>query len=63
MRLLRTLTFTLGMFVATLGARADLISVDDSTYGAGAFTLDTETGLQWLDLTLSGTRSNSQSGQ
>lgn len=36
----------------TTKASATLLSLDDVTYGAGAFTKDTDTGLQWLDLSL-----------
>ena len=31
---------------------ATLISLDDSLFGAGSFTRDTATGLEWLDLSL-----------
>ncbi|GFO53512.1 hypothetical protein GMSM_05190 [Geomonas sp. Red276] len=31
-------------------ARATLISADDVIFGAGSFTVDTSTGLEWLDL-------------
>lgn len=34
-------------------AQADLLSISDAEYGAGSVTLDTETGLEWLDLTAS----------
>jgi hypothetical protein len=33
-------------------SQAVLISADDPVFGAGAITIDTETGLQWLDVTL-----------
>ncbi len=32
-------------------ANATLLSLNDTEFGAGSFTLDTVTGLQWLDLT------------
>ena len=32
---------------------AELQSIDDPVYGAGSITYDTETGLEWLDLTFS----------
>ncbi len=34
-------------------ASADIVELDDGVFGAGSVTLDTDTGLQWLDLTLS----------
>ena len=46
--------FILGIVIlsTTINASAALISQDDSTFGSGAFTKDTNTGLQWLDLSL-----------
>ena len=46
--------FIAGLVVLTIPAkgRATLLSLSDLTYGTGAFTLDTQTGLQWLDLSL-----------
>ena len=46
--------FILGIVVlsAPAKARATLFSLNDLTYGVGAFTQDTQTGLQWLDLSL-----------
>src|SRR5262245_35535228 len=41
--------------VASL-ARAELVSMD-SEYGPGTITHDTETGIDWLDLTLTTNRS------
>jgi hypothetical protein len=38
-------------------AQALLISLDDPVHGPGTITLDTETGLEWLDLSLSQNRS------
>ncbi len=32
-------------------AQAEITSVNDPVFGTGAFTLDTATGLEWLDLT------------
>lgn len=42
------------MGIATC-AESALIELNDVTYGAGALTLDTNTGYQWLDLTLTAT--------
>lgn len=42
---------------ASAGTHAALVSIDDAKYGAGALTLDTETNLEWLDLTQSQGRS------
>lgn len=36
---------------------AELLSIDDSVFGADSVTLDTETGLEWLDNTLTRNRS------
>jgi len=33
------------------GAHADLIEADDAFFGTDSVTLDTDTGLEWLDLT------------
>ena len=47
--------FSLGLLVATLGfvqpASAALIEQDLFTSGDGLITLDTSTGLEWLDVT------------
>lgn len=37
--------------LASMGANAELISTDLSTFDDGLATLDTETGIEWLDLT------------
>lgn len=37
----------------SVGANADLVSMDRSSPGDGEITLDTQTGLMWLDLALS----------
>jgi hypothetical protein len=52
-----------GLAASSLAARAELISLD-SPFGAGTVTLDTETGLQWLDLDITAGRSfNDISGE
>ncbi len=38
-------------------AHATLVSMDDSVFGANALTQDSASGFQWLDLTLTGSRS------
>lgn len=38
---------------ASCMTQAALVSTDDVAFGAGAITLDTTTGLEWLDLTVS----------
>lgn len=38
--------------VASASSLAGLLSVDDPTHGVDAITLDTDTGLEWLDLTI-----------
>lgn len=43
-----------------LPAKADLYQVDDPRWGAGSLTLDTRTGLTWLDLPFSQDLSYSQ---
>ena len=45
---------------ARLPAKADLYQVDDPRWGAGSMTLDTRTGLTWLDLPFSQDLSYSQ---
>jgi hypothetical protein len=42
---------------APTSASASLFAIDDPIYGVGSFTRDTASGLDWLDLTSSGTRS------
>lgn len=45
-------------------ARGSLLSTDDPVFGTGALTRDTESGLDWLDITLTSDRSFDQiSGQ
>jgi hypothetical protein len=45
---------TLLVFVTiTWSVRAELVEADDARYGANALTIDTRTGLVWLDLPLS----------
>ncbi|MEM7454698.1 MAG: PEP-CTERM sorting domain-containing protein [Planctomycetota bacterium] len=39
------------LFILTNHCHADLVSMSDPVFGADSITLDTETGLQWLDLT------------
>lgn len=40
-------------FAATADSHAGLVSLNDTTYGAGSLTWDTATNLEWLDLTVS----------
>lgn len=42
------------LIVSVVGTAADaaLISMDDPTFGVGSLTRDTETGYEWLDLTI-----------
>ncbi len=46
--------FIVCVVVLTIPAkgRATFLSLSDLTFGAGSFTQDTQTGLQWLDLSL-----------
>ncbi len=54
------LTSAVGFALLPASAFALLLSVDDAGFGAGALTRDTQTGLEWLDLSLSGGRSYDQ---
>lgn len=45
------------LFVAPSPGQGALLALDDPVFGPGAITLDTATGLQWLDLTLTTNRS------
>ena len=63
-------TLTAGMISASIAANANaaLIGINDPLYGAGQdgqnITLDTDTGLEWLDVTLTTNRSyNDIAGQ
>jgi hypothetical protein len=49
----RLVLLCLGLALLPYGARSDLVSMDDPQFGPGTVTLDTRTGLQWLDLPLS----------
>jgi hypothetical protein len=46
----------LGVFLVS-PVSASIMSISDPTYGPDSLTFDTATNLEWLDLTLSGTRS------
>ena len=52
-----TAVVLLATFLVSISASATLISLDDPIFGVGAFTLDTTTGLEWLDVNLSTNRS------
>ena len=57
---LKSIAFTGALFVVLGGphvAQATLMSVSDAVFGADSITLDTETGLEWLDVILSTERS------
>ena len=41
------------IIVSPYKANAELISLDDGVFGQNSITLDTETGLEWLDLSKS----------
>jgi len=43
--------FGVVVFVSASRVNATLLSLDDTKFGAGSLTLDTVTGLQWLDVT------------
>jgi hypothetical protein len=51
-----SLTIVLLLIIVVLSsitkASATLMSVDDSNFGAGSFTIDTSSGLEWLDLSV-----------
>ncbi len=52
------LSLAVGLLAAgTQPATAALIAQDDAKFGPGAITLDTTTGMEWLDLTASTGRS------
>lgn len=55
-----SLAFFLAAVLGVPLAQAALISVDDPVFGAGSVTRDTDTGLEWLDLTSSTGRSYDQ---
>ena len=54
---MKKLNFLFGMLLVLIIApgslNADLISADDEEFGAGSITVDTDTGYEWLDVTLS----------
>lgn len=52
-----TLGLLLGMLLVMVPARAVFISLDHSVFGLDSITLDTDSGLQWLDVNLSTNRS------
>ena len=41
------------LLLGVTNANASLISANDAVYGAGSITQDSDTGLEWLDLTIS----------
>ncbi len=41
------------LLLGVSNANASLISANDAVYGAGSLTQDSDTGLEWLDLTIS----------
>jgi len=52
--MLMKILFTIAVLVASVGqVRAGFISIGDAKFGADSVTLDTETGLEWLDITQS----------
>jgi hypothetical protein len=52
--ILYALAFSL---IVNSNARADILSVDDPVFGIGSITRDTDTGMDWLDLTITQNRS------
>ena len=51
------LVFGSSVFAVVPSVRGALLSKDDIFFGSGAITLDTDTGLEWLDVSLSTNRS------
>ena len=44
--------FPLALSLIAQPSHAVLIGVDDPVFGVGAITLDTDSGLEWLDLSV-----------
>lgn len=53
-------TFIFPLWLTGTPARAVLLSVEDSVFGSGSVTRDTDSGLEWLDVNLSTNRSYSE---
>ena len=53
--LIATASFLLSLtaFFFPLAANAEILSIDDPVFGVDSITVDTETGLEWLDVTIS----------